>query len=85
MNKDSKHWLEDEAEILQSLIADEAKAKAMLVDMENTLRQLKAKSSFRLALLNSLREQQFKSKDEETISSTKSPSKNAKDSIHYHI
>jgi hypothetical protein len=63
MNKDSKHWLEDEAEILQSLIADEAKAKAMLVDMENTLRQLKAKSSFRLALLNSLREQQFKSKD----------------------
>jgi hypothetical protein len=63
MNKDSKHWLEDEAEILQSLIADEAKAKAMLVDMENTLRQLKAKSSFRLALLNSLREQQFKSQD----------------------
>jgi hypothetical protein len=64
MNKDSKHWLEDESEIIQSLIADEAKAKAMLVDMENTLRQLKAKSSFRLALLNSLREQQFKSKDE---------------------
>lgn len=55
MNKDNK-WLKDEGEILDSLLADEAKAKAMLVDVENTLRQLKAKSSFRLALINSLRE-----------------------------
>jgi hypothetical protein len=56
MNKENKQWLNDESEILDSLLADEAKAKAMLVDMENTLRQLKAKSSFRLALINSLRE-----------------------------
>jgi hypothetical protein len=56
MNKENKQWLNDENEILDSLLADEAKAKAMLVDMENTLRQLKAKSSFRLALINSLRE-----------------------------
>jgi hypothetical protein len=56
MNKQTKEWLKDEDEILNSLLADEAKAKAMLVDMENTLRQLKAKSSFRLALINSLRE-----------------------------
>ncbi len=56
MNKENKQWLNDENEILDSLLADEAKAKAMLVDMENTLRQLKAKSSFRLALIYSLRE-----------------------------
>lgn len=51
-----KRWLTDESEILDSLLADEAKAKALLVDMEKTLHQLKAKSSFRLALINSLRE-----------------------------
>ena len=55
MNKDNK-WLTDENEILDCLLADEAKAKAMLVDIEKTLNQLKAKSSFRLALINSLRE-----------------------------
>jgi hypothetical protein len=64
MNKQSKEWLTDEGEILSSLIADEAKAKAILVDMENSLRQLKAKSSFRLALLNSLAESRNKSQKE---------------------
>jgi hypothetical protein len=56
MDNKSKQWLTDEGEILASLIADEAKAKAMLLEIENTVKQLKAKSSFRLALLNSLRQ-----------------------------
>jgi len=64
MNKQSKDWLTDEDDILSSLVADEAKAKAILVDMEKTLHQLKAKSSFRLALLNSLRESRNKSTKE---------------------
>ena len=56
MNKLPKEWLHDEEEILNSLLADEAKNKHILIDMENTIRQLKAKCSFRLALINSLRE-----------------------------
>ena len=60
MNKQSKQWLTDEAEILSSLLADEAKASAMLADVDSTVKQLKAKSSFRLALLNSLRESRNK-------------------------
>jgi hypothetical protein len=64
MDNKSKQWLTDEGEILSSLIADEAKAKAILVDMESSLRQLKAKSSFRLALLNSLAESRNKSQKE---------------------
>jgi hypothetical protein len=64
MSESKKQWLTDEDDILSSLVADEAKAKAILVDMENSLRQLKAKSSFRLALLNSLRESRNKSQKE---------------------
>lgn len=58
-----KQWLYSTDEMLRSLLGDEAKNKAMLADMEATLRQLKAKSSFRLALINALIEEQFKSKD----------------------
>jgi hypothetical protein len=61
MNKQTKQWLTDEGEILDSLLADEAKAHAMLLDIDSTVKQLKAKSSFRLALLNSLRESRNKS------------------------
>lgn len=61
MNESPKQWLTDEGEILRSLLADEAKAKAILVELETTVRQLKAKSSFRLALLNSLMESRNKS------------------------
>jgi hypothetical protein len=64
MNESKKHWLTDEDEILSSLIADESKNKAILVELDNTVRQLKAKSSFRLALLNSLREGRNKSTKE---------------------
>ena len=50
----SKLFLKTKEELLQSLLADDAKNKAMLEDMESTLRQLKAKNTFRLALINQL-------------------------------
>ena len=44
-------------EKLQSLIADEAKQVNMIIGMQNTLKQMQAKSTFRLALLNQLLEE----------------------------
>ena len=46
-------------EKLQSLIADEAKQVNMIIGMQNTLRQMQAKSTFRLALLNQLLEEHY--------------------------
>ena len=60
MNEDSI-WLRTEEEKLRSLIADEAKMMPMLDNMQATIKQLKAKQTFRLALLNQLLE----SKDSE--------------------
>jgi hypothetical protein len=45
-------------EKLRSLIADEAKMMPMLDNMMATLKQLKAKQAFRLALLNQLLEEE---------------------------
>lgn len=53
---ESDVWLKTNKEKLQSLIADEAKTGPMLDNIMQTLRQLKAKSTFRLALLNQLLE-----------------------------
>jgi hypothetical protein len=50
-------WLKTNEEKLRSLIADEAKAMPMLDNMMATIKQLKAKQAFRLALLNQLLEQ----------------------------
>jgi hypothetical protein len=50
----NKHWITNSDDMLKSLLGDEAKNKAILADMEATIRQLKAKSTFRLALLNAL-------------------------------
>lgn len=50
-------WLATTEEKLRSLIADEAKLLPMLNNMEQTLRQMKAKQAFRLALLNQLLEE----------------------------
>lgn len=47
-------WLKTDEEKLRSLIADEAKNADMMMAMLNTLRQMQAKSRFRLALLNQL-------------------------------
>ena len=49
-------WLKTDEEKLRSLIADEAKMMPMLDNMQATIRQLKAKQQFCLALLNQLLE-----------------------------
>ena len=59
MNKDhssptNQVWIKTTEERLAALIADEAKGAAMLNDTMNTLKQLKAKSSFRIALINQM-------------------------------
>lgn len=56
MNNEHEVWLHSDEEKLRSLIADEAKAIPMLDNMMATIKQLKAKQQFRLALLNQLLE-----------------------------
>jgi len=46
-------------EKLRSLIADEAKQINMLANTQVTIRQMQAKSTFRLALLNQLLEDYY--------------------------
>ena len=50
-------WLKTDEEKLRSLIADEAKQMPMLDNMMATIKQLKAKQAFRLALLNQMLEE----------------------------
>jgi hypothetical protein len=52
-------WYKTKEEKLRSLIADEAKMMPMLDAMMATIKQLKAKQQFRLALLNQLLEEQI--------------------------
>lgn len=52
-------WLKTTEEKLLSLIADEAKMIPILNNMESSIRQMKAKSNFRLALLNQLLEENY--------------------------
>ena len=54
MNDDKDIWLHSDEDKLRSLLADEAKMIPMLETMQATLRQLKAKQAFRIALLNQL-------------------------------
>jgi hypothetical protein len=56
MNDSAQVWLKTDEEKLRSLIADEAKMMPMLDNLGATIRQLKAKQQFRLALLNQLLE-----------------------------
>lgn len=49
-------YLKTNEEKLRSLIADEAKMMPMLDNMAATIKQMKAKQTFRLALLNQLLE-----------------------------
>jgi len=62
-NKQNQVWIKSREERLAALIADEAKGAAMLNDVANTVKQLKAKSSFRIALLNQMVEDQDSKKD----------------------
>jgi hypothetical protein len=59
MNNNDSIWLKTNEEKLRSLIADEAKLLPMLNNMEQTIRQMRAKQTFRLALLNQLLEEQY--------------------------
>jgi hypothetical protein len=54
----SDMWLKTNEEKLRSLIADEAKMIPMLDNMIATIKQMKAKQTFRLALLNQLLEEE---------------------------
>jgi len=56
MNNDSKSnvWIKSSEQKLAALLADEAKGAAILNEVSNTVRQLKAKSSFRIALINQM-------------------------------
>ena len=56
MNDTNDVWLKTDEDKLRSLISDEAKMMPMLDNMQATIRQLKAKQQFRLALLNQLLE-----------------------------
>ena len=56
-------WLKTDKEKLQSLIADEAKQSPMLDNLAQTVRQLKAKQAFRLALINQMLEDLENKKD----------------------
>ena len=49
-------WLKTDEEKLRSLIADEAKSLNMIDSIQATVKQLRAKCIFRLALLNQLLE-----------------------------
>jgi len=47
-------YLNTDEEKLRSLLSDEAKMMPMLDNMQATIRQMKAKQAFRIALLNQL-------------------------------
>ena len=47
-------WLKTNEEMLDALLADEAKAQAILSETQKNLSQLASKSKFRLALINQL-------------------------------
>jgi hypothetical protein len=59
MSEQHDVWLKTTEEKLRSLIADEAKQMPMLDNMQATIKQLKAKQQFRLALLNQLLEDEI--------------------------
>lgn len=62
MNKHEENevWLKSDEDKLKALLADEAKMAPMLSELLNTVKQLKAKNSFRIALLNQLLEERNK-------------------------
>lgn len=62
-NKQNSVWIKSTDDKLKALLADEAKGAAMLNDVQNTVKQLKAKSSFRIALINQLIEDEETKKD----------------------
>lgn len=61
MNENSTNqvWIKTVDQKLNALLADEAKGQRMLLEITETLKQLKAKSSFRIALINQLIESEI--------------------------
>lgn len=58
MNQDENSvWIKSTEEKLNALLADEARQAPMLNEMLNTVKQLKAKNSFRIAIINQLIEE----------------------------
>jgi len=53
-NKPNNVWLKTTDEMLVALLADEAKAQAILQETQRNLTQLASKSKFRIALINQL-------------------------------
>jgi|TARA_R110000868_G_scaffold301293_2_gene561739 hypothetical protein len=62
-NQTNPVWIKTTEQKLQALLADEAKSQPMLTDIMETVRQLKAKSSFRIALIHQLLENQSDKQD----------------------
>ena len=56
-HKESQVWIKTDEEKLKALLADEAKQAGILNELLNTIKQLKAKNSFRIALINQLLEE----------------------------
>ena len=59
-DKQSQVWIKTDEEKLKALLADEAKQSGILNELLNTVKQLKAKNSFRIALINQLLEERNK-------------------------
>lgn len=59
-HEENEVWLKSDTDKLKALLADEAKMAPMLSELLNTVKQLKAKNSFRIALINQLLEEQNK-------------------------
>ena len=56
-DQENNVWIKTTQEKLEALLADEARQAPMLNEMLNTVKQLKAKNSFRIAIINQLIEE----------------------------
>ena len=63
MNTTNDVWIKTKEQKLRALLADEAKQMNIIAEMQDTIRQMKAKSSFRIALINQLIEEEGFDKD----------------------
>ena len=59
-DQENNVWIKTTQEKLEALLADEARQAPMLNEMLNTVKQLKAKNSFRIAIINQLIEEKNK-------------------------
>ena len=60
LNKSNTVWIKTTEEKLAALLADEARQAPMLEEVLNTIKQLKAKNNFRIAIINQLIEERNK-------------------------